>query len=125
MATTPEGKVKKEVDKLIKAFGAWSSAPTTGGYGKSGGFDRSIQLNFVPIGVEVKRDADHMPTRLQTENAILFHKQGGASLCIHIDNLHILEKYMKFVLIHGARTTRYFVWPQKAIDDYNNAKEEK
>jgi hypothetical protein len=124
MADTPEGKVKKAIDRLLAKYkDVHVTTPTTGGYGRSGDFDRRITYKGVPIGVEAKPDADTMPTRLQTDNAVRFNKAGGAALCIHKDNLYELEAYMNTVENLGLRAHRPFIWPLRAIDDYNQSKD--
>ena len=39
MATTPEGKVKKAVRRVLDELGAYYVMPVTGGYGKQGAPD--------------------------------------------------------------------------------------
>lgn len=124
MAKTPEGRVKDAIDRILKKYGAHVTTPTTGGYGKSGDFDRRVTYKGVPIGIEAKPDAATMPTRLQTDNAVRFNENGGASLCIHKDNLDVLERYMERVHAKGIYAVRPMVWPDKAIVDYNNMKDQ-
>ena len=122
MAATPEGRVKKVVDTMLKNFGAFTYTPTTAGYGRSGFFDRLVLYRGVPIGVELKATEKDMPTRLQTQAALDWHANGGAVLCIHEGNYDELRAYLACVAAGDMNITRVFVWPQKAIDDYNEAK---
>lgn len=122
MATTPESKVKRVVDAMLKAYGAFNYTPTTAGYGRSGFFDRLVLLKGVPIGVELKATADDMPTRLQTQNALDWFESGGAVLCIHKDNIDELRAYLACANASGPHTTRVFIWPNKAMHDYQTAK---
>ena len=66
MADTPEAKMKKKVDKVLKEFGIWFFAPQSGIYGRSGIPDR---IGILPggrvIAVEVKADPTKKPTHLQ------------------------------------------------------------
>lgn len=66
MADTPEAKMKKKVDKVLKEAGVWFFAPQSGIYGRSGIPDR---IGILPggrmIAVEVKADPTKKPTELQ------------------------------------------------------------
>ncbi len=67
MGMTPEGKVKLQVDKMLKEFepDLWFYSPQAGIYGKSGVPDRMVCYNGEMIGIEVKRDGKHGATELQ------------------------------------------------------------
>jgi len=54
MADTPEAKMKKKVDKVLKEAGVWYFAPQSGIYGRSGIPDRIACVNGRMIGIEVK-----------------------------------------------------------------------
>lgn len=54
MADTPEAKMKKKVDKVLKEFGIWFFAPQSGIYGRSGIPDRIACVNGLMVGIEVK-----------------------------------------------------------------------
>lgn len=68
MADTPEAKMKKKVDKVLKEAGVWFFAPQSGIYGRSGIPDR---IGILPggrmIAVEVKADPTKKPTALQVK----------------------------------------------------------
>ena len=36
MSTTPEGKIKRKLDKLLKQLGVWFYSPQAGPFGKAG-----------------------------------------------------------------------------------------
>ena len=66
MAMTPEGKVKKEIDAVLNAYGdrvVWFK-PATGGYGRSGISDYVGCLDGMFFSIEAKR-AGETPTTLQ------------------------------------------------------------
>lgn len=67
MAMTPEGRVKLQVDKMLKEFEPelWFYSPQAGIYGKSGVPDRMACMYGLLIGIECKRDDKHPPTDLQ------------------------------------------------------------
>ena len=69
MADTPEAKMKKKVDKVLKEAGVWFFAPQSGIYGRSGIPDR---IGILPggrmIAVEVKADPTKKPTELQKKS---------------------------------------------------------
>ena len=67
MANTPEGKIKKKLDTMLKSLSpwVWFYSPQSGIYGKSGIPDRVIVAYGNFIGVECKADRTKKPTALQ------------------------------------------------------------
>ena len=65
MSTTPEGRVKKKLDAMLKAEGVWFFSPQAGPYGRAGIPDRIACANGTFIGIEAKADASKTPTKLQ------------------------------------------------------------
>lgn len=115
---TPEGRVKKAGRKLLQDAGAVTYMPTTGGMGRSGFFDEFACLKGVPIGIEYKATDKDMPTILQTDNAFRWNAQGTIALCIHKDNLHVLEQVLHSIALHGMQAGRIMQWPEKALAAY-------
>lgn len=97
MSSTPEGKVKTKIKKLLKKHNAYYTMPVTYGMGQSGAHDFQVLHRGVFIGVEAKRDAEHKPTALQSKAARDVHNGGGISLLIHKDNINILENVLDTV----------------------------
>ena len=65
MASTPEAKMKKKVDAVLKEFGIWFFAPQSGIYGRSGIPDRIACVNGLMVGIEVKAGDKYKVTALQ------------------------------------------------------------
>lgn len=65
MSLTPEGKVKRQISKLLKDKGVWYFMPPANGYGRKGIPDYMASANGYLVGVEAKADATKKPTALQ------------------------------------------------------------
>jgi hypothetical protein len=65
MATTPEGKIKRWLDKMLKEEGVWFYSPQAGPFGVAGIPDRMCCAAGHLIGVETKADKTKKPTALQ------------------------------------------------------------
>lgn len=81
MAMTPEGKVKKEIDKILVSYGerlVWFK-PATGGYGRSGISDYAgcVDGNF--FSIEAKSPVGK-PTALQIKFMASVEAAGGTAL---------------------------------------------
>lgn len=75
--STPEGKVKKFVDKkMLEAFpGIWKYNPPGGAFGRAGIPDKLFLYKGVMIAIEVKSDVG-TPTKLQMKQLQLLQEQG-------------------------------------------------
>ena len=112
MATTPEGKVKAKVVKLLKAHGVYYFFPATHGYGVSGLFDIVVCVEGCFIGIEVKATSKNKPTALQIRNALLAKSAGAVVVLIHGDNIHVLEQVLtELQNERPPRFDRKSVWP--------------
>ena len=94
MATTPEGKVKAKVVKLLKERGVYYFFPATFGYGVSGLFDIVACVGGYFIGIEVKAASNKLPTALQTRNAMLAKTAGAVVLLLHNGNVGVLDQVL-------------------------------
>jgi len=66
MGMTPEGKIKKKIDKMLKSkSGVWYFKPQAGPFGGSGIPDYIVCNNGFFLGIEAKADATKKPTALQ------------------------------------------------------------
>lgn len=63
--STPEGRIKRKLDKMLKDEGVWFFSPQAGPYGKAGIPDRVACIGGRFIGIECKADATKKPTKLQ------------------------------------------------------------
>lgn len=98
MSSTPEGKVKAAIKKLLKSYGSdvWYCMPMGTGYGRAGVPDFIICARGNFIAVEAKADASKAPTALQNLELRAIKKANGYPLVIHKDNLHVLEDLLEF-----------------------------
>jgi len=70
MATSPEGKIKKKLDKLLKERekrGLWYFNPQAGPFGKAGIPDKLVCAGGHFVGIECKADRTKKPTALQVQ----------------------------------------------------------
>lgn len=102
MGTTPEGKIKNKLDKMLKSYGkdVWYFNPQAGIFGKSGIPDKILCVNGNFIGVECKADRTKKPTVLQLQCINKIRNAKGVCFVVYDDEtinqvrLHI-EKLIK------------------------------
>lgn len=90
MATTPEGKVKKAVTKILNTRGAYYFFPMTGGYGKSGVPDIVACYLGRFIAIECKA-GKNKPTLLQERQLEEISDAGGIAWVVRETNVDSLE----------------------------------
>lgn len=93
---TPEGKVKKKVQQILKDRGAYYFSPVTGGFGRSGVPDIVACYHGRFIGIECKAGSNK-PTALQLKNLEDIKQAGGVDLVINEDNIDLLVATMKLI----------------------------
>jgi Holliday junction resolvase len=91
MATTPEGKVKDKIKKVLKERGIYFVMPATGGYGSSGAPDILVCHRGMFYGIECKA-GDNKPTALQKDNLNRIEENGGYAFVINETDV---DDYMK------------------------------
>jgi Holliday junction resolvase len=79
MATTPEGKVKAKVVKLLKERGVYYFFPATFGMGRSGVPDVVCCVRGHFLAIECKA-GKNKPTALQERELLAIHNAGGTAL---------------------------------------------
>lgn len=97
MAKGPEAKVKDKIVNILKFHEAWYCFPATRGMGRSGVPDILVCHRGSFIGIEVKRDAKHLPTKLQEHELFKLQQSGGWACVIHEGNLLDLEGLMSSI----------------------------
>lgn len=93
MATTPEGKVKEKVKKLLTKHGAYFFMPRGTTYGRSGIPDFIVCAHGLFVGVETKAGYNK-PSALQDLEMLNIRKAGGVALVINEKNLGDLERLL-------------------------------
>lgn len=97
MATTPEGKVKQQVVKLMKAYGIYYFSPMTHGFGRSGVPDIICCVKGRFVGIECKAGSNK-PTVLQEKEMQDIRTSGGVTYIINETNLTMLDEGLKELL---------------------------
>jgi hypothetical protein len=92
---TPEGKVKKEVKKLLERFSVYYYMPVPGGYGKAGKGDFICCVAGYFLAIETKKDKGEL-TELQDEDRKDIERSKGIKVKIGPQDLGKLE-----LLIHN------------------------
>ena len=83
MATTPEGKIKSKLDKILKSLDVWYFNPQSGIFGKSGVPDKILCVNGHFIGVECKADRSKKHTALQLQCMEKIEQAGGVCFVVY------------------------------------------
>lgn len=86
MATTPEGKIKRKLDKMLKAEGVWFYSPQAGPFGVAGIPDRVAVVEGQFVGIEAKADKSKKPTALQMKCMADIEKAGGKCFVVYDDD---------------------------------------
>lgn len=96
MGMTPEGKVKKKFDKMLKdKHGLWRYSPQAGPFGSAGVPDRLLCVRGHLIGVEAKADYSKKPTALQKKCMADIERAGGKCFVVYDDEtIKIVEDYI-------------------------------
>jgi len=91
---TPEKKVKKRVEAILKAYGAYYFYPVTGGFGRSGVPDIVACIRGRFIGIECKA-GKNKPTALQEKNLKEIREAKGLAFIVNEESVgafeHVLE----------------------------------
>lgn len=102
MASTPEGKVKARVDKLLKELGVWYFPPQAGPYGAAGIPDRVAIVCGQFLGIEVKADRTKKPTALQQKCMREIEAAGGR--CFVVCDSETLASLREFIMARKEQT---------------------
>ncbi len=100
---TPEGRVKKKVNELLKASGVWYFTPVSNGMGTHGIPDKiccvPVKVTAKMVGrqlglflaIETKRDATTTPTKRQEMQLKSIRDAGGMAILVNNERLPSLE----------------------------------
>lgn len=91
---TPEGKVKKQVKKILDDLGAYHFSPMMDGYGRSGVPDIIACYKGKFIGIECKA-GDNKPTLLQLRNIEDIKRNQGLAIVVNEGNIESLLALVK------------------------------
>jgi hypothetical protein len=93
MATTPEGKVKKAVRRVLDELGAYYVMPVTGGFGRQGAPDFLICHQGKFFGIETKAGKGKLTT-LQEINLKKIVEAGGVALVVREEDVVFLPSLL-------------------------------
>jgi len=100
--STPEGRVKAKLDKVLKSLDVWRYSPQAGPFGGSGVPDRLVLARGQLIGIECKADGTKKPTRLQEISMQQIAAHGGVCFLVYDeDTIQAVKSYIEQVL--GSR----------------------
>ena len=83
MSNTPEGKIKRWLDKSLKELDVWFYSPQSGPFGKAGIPDRVAIVKGRFVGIECKADKNKKPTALQTKTMKEIEMNGGKCFLVY------------------------------------------
>ena len=83
MSNTPEGKIKRWLDKSLKELDVWFYSPQSGPFGKAGIPDRVAIVRGRFVGIECKADKNKKPTALQTKTMKEIEMNGGKCFLVY------------------------------------------
>lgn len=96
MATTPEGKIKSRLDKMLKAEGVWYYSPQAGPFGVAGIPDRVAIVTGQFVGIECKADKTKKPTALQMKCMRDIEQAGGKCFVAYDDEtIETVREYIR------------------------------
>ena len=95
MATTPEGKIKNKLDKMLKYEKVWYYSPQAGPFGRAGVPDRVAILGGQFIGIECKADRTKKPTALQLKCMQDIEDAGGK--CFVVCDDESIEQVREYI----------------------------
>lgn len=96
MATTPEGKIKRKLDKMFHEERVWFYSPQAGPFGVAGIPDRVACVDGLFLGVECKSDKTKKPTRLQKKCMADIERAGGKCFVAYDDEtIELVRTWIK------------------------------
>ena len=93
---TPEGRIKKMLDKMLKSKrGVWSYPPQAGAFGSAGIPDRIACVRGHFVGIEAKADYSKKPTALQKKCMGDIERAGGK--CFVVYNAETIKEVEDYI----------------------------
>ena len=101
--TTPEGKIKKKIDAMLKSKGVWYFKPQAGPFGRSGVPDYIICVAGSFLAIEAKSSPSKKPTALQTQCMEKIRKADGVCFVVNdAATLGVVEDIIDEVLSNAS-----------------------
>lgn len=119
MATTPEGKIKARVKKLLNQHGAYSHMPVQNGMG-SPSLDFVCCFRGLYVAIEAKAPGKK-PTKRQEKTMAQIRKAGG--LAFVVSNEETLDLLERWLIGMAARMNRHIA--ASIVEEQRNSNLEK
>lgn len=104
MATTPEGRIKKRLDTMLKSEGVWFYSPQAGPFGAAGIPDRVAVVAGMFVGIECKADKTKKPTKLQQACMKQIEQAGGKCFVVYdVDTIEEVRTWIRGCLSSKAQ----------------------
>jgi hypothetical protein len=95
MGMTPEGRIKKLLDTMLKTRKLWYFSPQGGAFGRSGVPDKIVCVRGHFVGVEVKANRHKLPTALQAQCMAKIEAAGGKCFVVYdVETVAMVEEYI-------------------------------
>ena len=101
MATTPEGKVKTAVRKILDAADVYYFSPAANGFGRAGIPDIICCMNGLFVAFELKAGKGKT-TALQDREIAAINTHGGRAYVINETNIDDVKEIIKGTKYRGA-----------------------
>ena len=95
MASTPEGRVKDKVKKILKEHNVYYAMPHGAGFGNAGVPDFLCCFKGKFVGIETKAHDNSPVSALQNKNLVEIEASGGVALIVHNANINFFEIWVK------------------------------
>jgi Holliday junction resolvase len=96
MSNTPEGKIKRKLDRVLKQEGVWFFNPQAGPFGRAGIPDKIACIGGKFVGIECKADKTKKPTPLQIKAMKEIEMAGGKCFLVYDDTtIEEVRDYIK------------------------------
>lgn len=101
---SPEGRVKRWLDTMLKAEGVWYFCPQAGPYGSAGIPDRIAIICGLFVGIEVKANSKCKMTALQLRCAETIRDAGGYHFLVYDkETVEHVRTFIQHVRLNSPR----------------------
>jgi len=94
-ASTPEGRIKRKLSKMLRDKGVWYFYPASNGFGRAGIPDLIAIVDGQFVGLECKADPTKKPTALQKKCGEDIEKAGGTWFLVNSDDM--IQNVQEFI----------------------------